>query len=187
MCPAVIVYCNNVTNELLIELVHYFKESSDGKALKAFAEAGADGADLEENDIQREIYKSRQSTVMTGVNGMRVVHMYPISLVRQVWLNIWRELVMRRRDKATVRARVVKKVALALVAGSLFFQLPTEQKGLATRQSLLFFSLLFLSFSNIGSIVSFYRERAVFYRQREAKLYAPSAYPKYFIQFYPLI
>ena len=84
---------------------------------------------------------------------------------------------MRRRDKATVRARIIKKIVLAFVSGSLFFQLPTEQSGLSTRQALLFFSLLFLSFSNVGSIVSFYRERAVFYRQREAKYYAPSAYP----------
>eukprot|EP00026_Physarum_polycephalum_P000679 Phypoly_transcript_00680.p1 GENE.Phypoly_transcript_00680~~Phypoly_transcript_00680.p1 ORF type:complete len:1306 (+),score=176.26 Phypoly_transcript_00680:244-4161(+) len=161
------------------ELVHYFKESAEGKALAALATntETPDGTNLfHRNDIQRELYDREKQEAETPSSIQHIPNTYPIPLFRQVWLNIWRELVMRKRDKATVRARIIKKVVLALVAGSLFFQLPTEQKGLTTRQALLFFSLLFLSFSNVGSIVSFYRERAVFYRQREAKYYAPSAY-----------
>jgi ABC-2 type transporter len=144
----------------------------------AESEEVPDGADhySSGNDIQRELYHRETHESASPASMLRVERTYPISLLEQTRLNIWRELVMRKRDKATVRARVIKKVVLAFVAGSLFFQLPHEQSGLATRQSLLFFSLLFLSFSNIGSIVAFYRERAVFYRQREAKYYAPSAY-----------
>jgi hypothetical protein len=165
----------------LAELVQYFKESAEGKALAAIATNGEtpDGANLfhrNDNDIQRELYDREKHDAESPSALHHISNTYPIPLYSQVFLNIWRELRMRKRDKATVRARVLKKVILAFVAGSLFFQLPTEQSGLSTRQALLFFSLLFLSFSNVGSIVSFYRERAVFYRQREAKYYAPGAY-----------
>lgn len=101
---------------------------------------------------------------------------YPTSFAKQIQLNMSREVTMLKRDKATLRSRIMKKVIMGLIAGSLFWDLPHEQSGLRTRLAILFFSNLFLAFSNVGIITPFYRERSVFYSQRESKYYSPSAY-----------
>jgi hypothetical protein len=48
---------------------------------------------------------------------------------------------MTRRDKATLRSRIMKKVVMGLVAGSLFFNLPHEQSGIPTFSFFLAFFL----------------------------------------------
>ncbi len=40
-----------------------------------------------------------------------------------------RDILMVSRDMAALRSRIMKKVVMGLVAGSLFFNLPNEQSG----------------------------------------------------------
>jgi ABC-type multidrug transport system permease subunit len=104
-----------------------------------------------------------------------------------------REWTTIRRDLAGLRGRFMRKIIMGLIAGSLFFNLPDEQKGmfdcmihydeyshlsigLRTRLAVLFFANLFLAFGNLGIITPFYRDRAVFYIQREQKYYSPISY-----------
>ena len=120
-------------------------------------------------------------------------------------LNMWREGLTSKQDRATVISRLLRKVIMGLVTGSLFFDLPDEQSGihlspfyyvvisflillsagLRTRQAVLFFSLLFLSMGSLGSIESFYAARKVYYHQRASFYYSPFAYP--FVYFFSFI
>eukprot|EP00026_Physarum_polycephalum_P000882 Phypoly_transcript_00883.p1 GENE.Phypoly_transcript_00883~~Phypoly_transcript_00883.p1 ORF type:complete len:1263 (+),score=177.54 Phypoly_transcript_00883:79-3867(+) len=145
------------------DLIRVYHESPEFKATRDEIERLATAR--EEVALREEIREK-----------IKNVSRYSIPFLEQVKLNLWREGLTNKQDRATVMSRLMRKVIMALVAGSLFFNLPDHQSGLRTRQSVLFFSLLFLSMGCLGSIEPFYAARKVYYHQRASFYYSPLAY-----------
>eukprot|EP00026_Physarum_polycephalum_P000651 Phypoly_transcript_00652.p1 GENE.Phypoly_transcript_00652~~Phypoly_transcript_00652.p1 ORF type:complete len:1280 (+),score=171.37 Phypoly_transcript_00652:231-4070(+) len=159
--------------EFLQEAVEYAHKYSD-KTTDQMVELYRNSPEYEE--AMREI--GPEETILDGAELPIEFKekTYPTSFARQIQLNMAREWTMMKRDLASLRSRFFKKLIVGILIGSLFLQLTNEQKDIRKRFGVMFFAVLFIPFSNVGNIAPFYRDRAVFYLQRDQKYYSPLAY-----------
>jgi hypothetical protein len=98
---------------------------------------------------------------------------YAISRPRQLAYLLWRSRLLFPRELRKTLMSVAINAFFGIVVGFYFFQLPRTQLGARSRQSLIFFSAVKLAFVSIGTIPVLFRDRVVFYKQRDNKYYAP--------------
>lgn len=72
----------------------------------------------------------------------------------------------------------VRHIILGLFYGSLFYNLSggTDSAAYTNRMSLMFFCLTFMMFGHAQAVPALFRDRAIFYRERGARLYGAFPY-----------
>eukprot|EP01094_Clydonella_sp_ATCC50884_P008030 TRINITY_DN1730_c0_g1_i1.p1 TRINITY_DN1730_c0_g1~~TRINITY_DN1730_c0_g1_i1.p1 ORF type:complete len:924 (-),score=296.47 TRINITY_DN1730_c0_g1_i1:15-2654(-) len=80
------------------------------------------------------------------------------------------------RNPAALRTRGIRSLIMGLLLGSLFWMMPSDQKGANNRISLLFFCITFTSMGSVASIPQVCEERRVFYHQRASHFYQTISY-----------
>jgi len=91
-------------------------------------------------------------------------------------------ILMRRifivflKNPAIYWARVFMYFLLALMMGTLFFQISFQQSSIEDRISVLFFSVAFLTFMSIAAVPAFIEDKLLFVRERMNGAYRVSAY-----------
>eukprot|EP01102_Stenamoeba_stenopodia_P013098 TRINITY_DN41_c0_g1_i1.p1 TRINITY_DN41_c0_g1~~TRINITY_DN41_c0_g1_i1.p1 ORF type:complete len:626 (-),score=152.04 TRINITY_DN41_c0_g1_i1:84-1961(-) len=81
------------------------------------------------------------------------------------------------RNLQAIMIRIISAVVMGLIIGSTWFQLGDSQQDLRDRNGFLFFSVLFVSFSEMNAaIATFPEERAIFTHEQSAGVYMVSSY-----------
>jgi len=100
---------------------------------------------------------------------------YAVSLPVQLRWCIWRAFVNKYRQPDVIVTGLVTYVAMGLVIGSLYWQLPFNQAGARNRVSLIYFCIVFAGLAAISSIPGVILLRSVYYREKPTFL-RPFAY-----------
>ncbi len=98
------------------------------------------------------------------------------SFMLQVELCIHRQFQIITRNKATTIGGFIRQIMIALLVGSLFWQIGTAQKDARTRFGLFFFMLSFNTMGSIQSIPALMEQRLVYYSQTHAGYYRGAAF-----------
>ncbi|KDN44701.1 putative ATP-binding multidrug cassette transport protein [Tilletiaria anomala UBC 951] len=100
---------------------------------------------------------------------------YTVSFAQQVYALWLRQMQMIIGDKFDICMSYITSIVIALLAGGLFFELPTNSAGLFTRGGVLFILLLFNALSAFAELPSQMLGRPILARQASFAFYRPSA------------
>ncbi|KAJ3076805.1 hypothetical protein HDU98_000105 [Podochytrium sp. JEL0797] len=119
-----------------------------------------------------ETYRSRQ----THFNSSHVKegNPYSVPLSRQAQLLIKREAQIVKGSLASVVIKYFVNMVMAVIVGSVYFQIPVDASGAYTRGGVIFFALLFNSVSAVSEIPKILEGRTVLYKHIDMALYKPS-------------
>lgn len=101
---------------------------------------------------------------------------YNASFMLQVQLCLMRQFQIVWRNKSGTIGGFVRQIFIALLVGSLFWQVGTHQKDARTRFGLFFFMLSFNTMGSIQSIPALMEQRTVYYSQTDAGYYKGAAF-----------
>lgn len=91
---------------------------------------------------------------------------YPISSIKQTWILLQRTLLVRTRDPAQFRVRIVLSLVIALILGLTYWQLSLAQSTVYDRQAAIFGCLTFLTMNTlVTTAIQFPLERAFIFRE----------------------
>ncbi|GLE01496.1 hypothetical protein PINS_up010326 [Pythium insidiosum] len=91
-----------------------------------------------------------------------------------LWTLFWREILMIRRNKGFLIARVGMIVIMGLLNGFTFYDIDPRSAQVA--MGTLFGAVLFLSMGQVPALPTFFAGRDIFYKQRGANFMRSSAY-----------
>lgn len=100
---------------------------------------------------------------------------YATSVVTQTKLCIRRAFTDKFRRPEVIRAYIMMYVVMALIIGTLYWQLDDSQLGARNRVALIYFSCIFAALGAFAAVPSVVTARAVFYREKPSFL-RPFAY-----------
>lgn len=100
---------------------------------------------------------------------------YTVSFPKQVYALWVRQIQMLLGDKLDIAVSYFTAIAIALIVGSLFYQLPVTADGAFTRGGVLFIALLFNSLTAFSELPTQMGGRPILHRQEGFCFYRPSA------------
>ena len=100
---------------------------------------------------------------------------YLLSWPMQVRLALKRRMQVAWGDMGTHITVVLAALFQALIIGSVFYQMPADTSGFFSRGGVLFFSLLYNSFTGMSEISLGYEQRPIVIRQKRFAMLHPSA------------
>ncbi|KAJ5995433.1 hypothetical protein N7481_002410 [Penicillium waksmanii] len=100
---------------------------------------------------------------------------YTISYFQQVFLTLWRAYRRLLADPGFTIASLLFNVIMALILGSMFYDLSPDTSTFYYRGGLIFFSLLFNAFGSQLEVLTIYAERPVVEKQNRYAFYHQSA------------
>ncbi|KAG7666000.1 CDR3 [[Candida] subhashii] len=101
---------------------------------------------------------------------------YVVSLSKQVRYIIRREYQRLRGDWLVPVLTILGNVAMSLILSSVFFRLKPVTSSFFYRTAVMYFSLVFNSYSSVLEIYAIYQSRPVIQKHRQYALYPPSAH-----------
>jgi ABC-type multidrug transport system ATPase subunit len=117
----------------------------------------------------------KQAVAEDKARGVRKQSKYTVSFFEQVRALTIRQFCMIIGDKRDIFVSYATAIAVALIAGSLFYQLPVTSSGAFTRGGVLFISLLFNSLTAFSELPTQMGGRPILYRQTGFAFFRPSA------------
>ncbi|EFQ98073.1 multidrug resistance protein CDR1 [Nannizzia gypsea CBS 118893] len=120
----------------------------------------------------KEYSLSRQAE---QAKGQRSKSVYTISYTQQISLALWRAYRRLLADPGFTIASLLFNVIMALILGSMFYNLSTDTSSFYYRGGLIFFSLLFNAFASQLEVLTIYAERPVVEKQNRYAFYHQSA------------
>ncbi|KAI1388115.1 ABC-2 type transporter-domain-containing protein [Hypoxylon trugodes] len=166
------------------------KPGFEGRAPRTpdeFAAAWKNSADYEALQAEIEAYKSdhplngpdaeafRASRRAQQAVGQRPKSPYTLSYGQQVGLCLWRGWQRLTGDPSLTVGVLFGNFALALVIGSVFYNLQPNTASFFQRGALLFFACLMNAFSSALEILTLYAQRPIVEKHSRYALYHPSA------------
>ncbi|KAG9327612.1 hypothetical protein KVV02_003857 [Mortierella alpina] len=101
---------------------------------------------------------------------------YTINFVGQVKALTVRQFQLTRGDIASLIARYATIIIIAVIVGSVFYQLPQSASGAFTRGGVLFMSLLFNALVSQAELPQAMEGRSILYKHKGFAMYRPSAF-----------
>ncbi|KAF1820072.1 ATP-binding cassette multidrug transporter [Dissoconium aciculare CBS 342.82] len=100
---------------------------------------------------------------------------YTLSYPQQVQLCLWRGFKRLRADPSLTFSQLFGNFAMALVIGSVFYNLEVSTSSFYQRAAVLFFAILMNAFGSALEILTLYAQRPIVEKQDRYALYHPSA------------
>lgn len=100
---------------------------------------------------------------------------YLISYPMMAKLAMIRRYQMQMGDIATLAIVTIAAIFQALIIGSVYYPLPLNTSGFFSRGGVMFFAILYNSFTGMAEITSSYAQRPILVRQRSFAMMRPSA------------
>ncbi|KAJ6149147.1 hypothetical protein N7471_000346 [Penicillium samsonianum] len=119
-----------------------------------------------------EYYHSRRAE---QAKQQRSKSAYTISYTQQISLTLWRAYRRLLADPGFTIASLLFNVIMALILGSMFYNLKPDTSSFYYRGGLIFFSLLFNAFASQLEVLTIYAERPVVEKQNRYAFYHQSA------------
>ncbi|CAI7608425.1 unnamed protein product [Penicillium glandicola] len=107
--------------------------------------------------------------------GQRVKSPYTLSVSEQVQICVTRGFQRLKGDYSLTISALIGNTIMALIIGSVFFQLPGDVTSFYSRGALLFFAVLLNSFSSALEILTLYAQRPIVEKQARYAMYHPFA------------
>ncbi|GAA6008132.1 hypothetical protein JCM10207_007040 [Rhodosporidiobolus poonsookiae] len=137
--------------------------------------------------VERDAYLSRvdedekaqqdfREAVRTGKGkGSRVKSPYTASFPAQVWALMIRQWQLKAQDQVDIAVQYGSTIVIALIIGSVFFQLPTSSAGAFERGGGIFLGIVFTGFQAFNELPSQMGGRPLVWKHRTFALYRPGA------------
>ncbi|KAL1960158.1 hypothetical protein VTO42DRAFT_8701 [Malbranchea cinnamomea] len=129
---------------------------------------------LEDTD-KADTRRFQQTVAQSKSKTVRSQSSYTVSFPRQVAACVRRELWLLWGDKTSLKTKYFLIVANALIVSSLFYGQSLDTSGAFSRGGILFFSLLFPGWLQLGEIMTAVGGRAIVARHKDYAFYRPSA------------
>ncbi|KAL8735882.1 MAG: hypothetical protein Q9181_002631 [Wetmoreana brouardii] len=153
------------------EFADVWKKSEARQLLKAEIEAF--DQEFPVGGQQLELFrKSRQAT---QAKRQRVKSPYTISYPMQVGLCMKRGFQRLQGDASLALTGIIGNSIMALIIGSVFYNLPADTSNFYSRGALLFFAILLNAFSSYLEILTIYAQRPIVDKQSKYAFYHPSS------------
>lgn len=117
----------------------------------------------------------KEAVVESKHRGVRSKSQYTVSYAVQIYALWLRKMQMILGDKFDLFMSYVTSIVIALLAGGIFFHLPTTSAGVFTRGGCLFILLLFNSLTAFAELPTQMMGRPILARQTSFAFYRPSA------------
>ncbi|GAA5921798.1 hypothetical protein JCM3775_001825 [Rhodotorula graminis] len=124
---------------------------------------------------QQRIENFRESARADIVKRQSPKSSFLISYPMMVRLAMKRRYQMQMGDIATLAIVSIAALFQALIVGSVYFQMPKDTSGFYSRGGVIFFAILYNSFTGMAEITSSYSQRPIVVRQRGYAMIRPSA------------
>ncbi|RKP37262.1 ABC-2 type transporter-domain-containing protein, partial [Dimargaris cristalligena] len=138
----------------------------------------------EEFKAERPDMKFRENIESSRMGGgkskVRRSSPYQITYYQQIKNTMRREISLLLGSKGQLVFRYIYNAVMAVIVGSLFYQLPANSTGAFTRGGALFFGLLFNTLMANAEVPKAFNSRPILYKQKALAFYHPSA--QYFAQ-----
>ncbi|CAG8905870.1 unnamed protein product [Penicillium egyptiacum] len=108
-------------------------------------------------------------------SGQRLKSPYTLSYMQQTSLCLWRGWKRLRADPSLTLIQLGGNTIMALVLGSIFFNLHNDTNSFYGRGGLIFFALLLSAFASVLEILTLYEQRPIVEKHNQFALYHPSA------------
>ncbi|KAH6988170.1 ABC-2 type transporter-domain-containing protein [Ilyonectria sp. MPI-CAGE-AT-0026] len=99
---------------------------------------------------------------------------YSLSYLEQIRIVLWRSVQRLKGDPAFTIAQLLFNLTMALILGSMFYNLKPDTSSFYYRGGLMFFSLLFNAFSSQLEVLTLYAQRPVVEKHKRYALYHQS-------------
>ncbi|KAL9601178.1 MAG: hypothetical protein Q9219_002678 [cf. Caloplaca sp. 3 TL-2023] len=132
------------------------------------------GPSLDEFKHSRKAFQAR-SQYVAAVVPPRVQSPYTLSVPMQVKLCVRRGYQRLRGDMALLITGILFNSVMALVIGSVFYNLPNDTESLYFRGALLFFAILLAAFASALEILTLYAQRPIVEKHSKYAFYHPFA------------
>ncbi|EPQ31436.1 uncharacterized protein PFL1_00771 [Pseudozyma flocculosa PF-1] len=155
------------------EMARYWRESRQGQANRREVEEYLEQRKASKDDEAVRRYKevAREDKAQHTRTGSA----YLISLPMQVRLAIKRRAQIVWGDLATQIIMSLAAIFQALITGSVFFQIANNTSGFFSRGGVIFFALLYNSFTAMSEITAGYAQRPIVIRHRRFAMIHPAA------------
>ena len=107
--------------------------------------------------------------------NQRVKSPYTMSVVEQVHLCVLRGFQRLKGDASLSTSALIGNFIMALIIGSVFYQMPEDVTSFYSRGALLFFAVLLNAFSSALEILTLYAQRPIVEKQSRYAMYHPFA------------
>ncbi|KAL2431395.1 ABC multidrug transporter C [Exophiala dermatitidis] len=124
------------------------------------------GPDLERFKESRRLQQSKRQ---------RVTSPYTLSYAEQINLCLWRGFRRLVADPSLTFTQLFGNNIMALIIGSIFYNLPDDTNSFYSRGALLFFAILMNAFGSALEILTLYAQRPIVEKHARYALYHPSA------------
>lgn len=153
------------------EFAAAWKSSAEYKALIAEIDAynqehPLGGEDAEKFKASRKVQQARRQ---------RLKSPYTLSYIQQVKLCLWRGFKRLRADPSITLSQLFGNFIMALVIGSVFYNLQPETSSFFSRGALIFFAILMNAFGSALEILTLYAQRPIVEKHDRYALYHPSS------------
>ncbi|RGP77447.1 ATP-binding subfamily g white member pdr [Fusarium longipes] len=117
----------------------------------------------------------RASKQAQQAKRQRLKSPYTLSYMQQIQLCLWRGWLRLKGDPGITVGSLIGNFAMALIIGSVFYNLPETSDSFFQRGALLFFAVLMNAFASALEILALYAQRPIVEKHSRYALYHPSA------------
>ncbi|KAI1483164.1 ABC transporter ABCl1 [Daldinia eschscholtzii] len=153
------------------EFAKAWKESANYEALQAEIEQYKQEHPL--NGPDAEAFRASRRAQQAA--GQRPKSPYTMSFTQQIMLCLWRGWQRLIGDPSLTIGSLVGNVVMALIVGSVFYNMQPNTSSFYQRGALLFFACLMNAFSSALEILTLYAQRPIVEKHSRYALYRPSA------------
>ncbi|GAA5952195.1 hypothetical protein JCM10213_004061 [Rhodosporidiobolus nylandii] len=107
--------------------------------------------------------------------GVSKKSVYTASFPAQVWALMKRQFQLKAQDKVDLVVSWSTSIIVALISGSVYYQMPQTAAGAFTRGGAIFIALLFNSFQAFNELPTQMMGRVVTHKHKQFAFYRPSA------------
>ncbi|KAL6170912.1 Multidrug resistance protein [Exserohilum turcicum] len=117
----------------------------------------------------------QEARKLEKAKGQREQSPYTLSYGDQIKLCLWRGFVRLKADPSLTMSAFFANSIMALIIGSVFYNLQETSGSFYSRSALLFFAILMSAFSSALEILTLYAQRSIVEKHSRYALYHPSA------------
>ncbi|KAG8532824.1 uncharacterized protein KY384_002702 [Bacidia gigantensis] len=121
----------------------------------------------------QELAQFQKSRKATMAKGQRAKSPYTLSIPMQVKLCLYRGFQRLQGDASITLTSVIGNSVMAIIIGSVFYNLPHDTGSFYYRGALLFFAVLLNAFASFLEILTLYAQRPIVEKQAQYAFYHP--------------
>ncbi|CAE6385299.1 unnamed protein product [Rhizoctonia solani] len=157
------------------QLAQAFQESKYWSMIVAERQAMQAGWKQEENDPSGAQAQFLQANKEEKRKHVSRKDPHTVSFIGMVKTLVWRQWLLQIQDTFSIFTSFATSIIIALVAGSVFLNLPTTAAGGFTRGGAMFNALLFNAFNAFSELPTMMGGRPILYKQLSYRFYRASA------------